>query len=70
MGCAAPAECDATVAQILEDGRHSRRIFEAAALSRVARAILDPEPACELPQAGAGAHVVAGDHEPRVVPAH
>jgi L-aspartate oxidase len=40
-GYAAPAECDSTVEHFLRDGRHSRRLFEAGALSRVARAILD-----------------------------
>jgi L-aspartate oxidase len=40
-GYAAPAECESTVQRFLGQGRHSRRLFEAAALSRVARAILD-----------------------------
>ncbi len=40
QGLAAQAECEATLAEITAIGRTSRRLAEAQALSRVARAIL------------------------------
>jgi len=39
-GLAAPAECEAAVARFRQEGKHSRRLFEAGALSRVAKSIV------------------------------